>query len=169
VIEKVPDDLGTLITAAEAWLATFDAHHWRASRGEGKWTRLEVLGHLIDSAVNNHQRFVRALAQPRLDWSGYDQNAHVAVQRYADEDPALCLALWAALNRHICHVLREVTPSKAATPCSIGGAPEMTLAVLALDYVAHLEHHLRQILDGREIGYSGMPWPPTDSNREWPV
>ena len=169
MIEKMPEHLPTLITAAEVWLAILDENRWRASRGEGKWTRIEVLGHLIDSAANNHQRFVRALTQPRLDWPGYDQNAHVAVQRYADEDPALCLALWSALNRHICHVLREITPSKAATPCLIGGTPEVTLGFLVLDYVAHLEHHLKHILDEREIGHSGTARPPLDPNREWPV
>lgn len=45
----------------------------------------------------------------------------------------------------------------------------MTLSDLALDYVAHLEHHLKQLLEGRVMGYSGMPWPPADPNRQWPV
>jgi len=45
----------------------------------------------------------------------------------------------------------------------------MTLADLALDYVAHLEHHLRQLLEGWPIDYSDMPWPPADSNRQWRV
>ncbi len=135
-----------------------------------------MLGHLIDSAANNHQRFVRALAQPRLDWPGYDQEAHVAVQRFTDADPAVCIALWSAYNRHISHVMRQVMsnqslgPAKALTPCSIDGSPEMTLSDLALDYVAHLEHHLKQILDGgKAIDYSGMPWPPANPNRQWPV
>ena len=101
-----------------------------------------MLGHLIDSAANNHQRFVRALAQPRLDWPGYDQVAHVTVQSYAGADPAVCIALWTAYNRHLSHIIRQITPAKASTPCLIGGAPEMTLANLALDYVAHLENDI---------------------------
>lgn len=88
------------------------------------------------------------------------------MQRYVDADPAVCLALWAAYNRH---VIRQIAPDKASTPCAIDGAPEMTLSDLALDYVAHLEHHLKQLLEGQSLGYSGMPWPPTDPNRQWPV
>ncbi len=169
MLDQMPDHLLRLIPQAEVALASFTEIHWHAARGEGKWTRLQLLGHLIDSAANNHQRFVRALAQPRLDWPGYDQTAHVAVQRYADADPALCLALWAAYNRHIGHVIRQITPDRASTPCAIEGAPEITLSDLALDYVAHLEHHLKQLLEGQAFGYSGMPWPPSDPRSTWPT
>jgi hypothetical protein len=169
MLDQLPDHLLRLIAQADAAFASFNAGHWYASRGEGKWTPLQVLGHLIDSAANNHQRFVRALAQPRLNWPGYDQMAHVTVQSYAGADPAVCLALWTAYNRHISHVIRQITPAEASTPCSIDGAPEMMLSDLALDYVAHLEHHLKQLLEGRIVGYSGLPWPPADPNRQWPV
>ncbi len=165
MLDQLPDHLHRLIAQAEPAMASFPATHWLAARGEGKWTRIQLLGHLIDSAANNHQRFVRALAQPRLDWPGYDQTAHVAVQRYAEADPAVCLALWAAYNRHVGHVIRQITPDQASTPCAIAGGPEMSLSDLALDYVAHLEHHLKQLLEGQALGYSGMPWPP----RQWPV
>jgi hypothetical protein len=169
MLDQLPDHLLRLVAQAEAAFDSFNAQHWYASRGDGKWTHLQLLGHLIDSAANNHQRFVRALAQPRLDWPGYDQIAHVAVQSYAGADPAVCIALWTAYNRHLSHVIRQITPAKTSTPCSIDGAPEMTLSDLALDYVAHLEHHLKQLLEGQVLGYSGMPWPAADPNRQWPV
>jgi hypothetical protein len=165
----MPDHLLRLIAQAEAAFASLDAQHWNASRGAGKWTHLQLLGHLIDSAANNHQRFVRALAQPRLDWPGYDQVAHVAVQDYTGSNPAVCLSLWTSYNRHISHVIRQITPDQASTLCSIDSAPEMTLSDLVLDYVAHLEHHLRQLLEGRVVSYSGRPWPPDDPSRQWPV
>jgi len=146
-MNQMPDHLLRLIAQAEPAFASFDAEHWHASRGEGKWTRVQLLGHLIDSAANNHQRFVRALAQPRLDWPGYDQVAHVSVQNYIGADPAVCVALWSAYNRHISYLIRQITPAKASTPCVIDAAPEMTLSDLVLDYVAHQEHHLRQLLE----------------------
>jgi DinB superfamily len=170
MLNQMPGHLLQLVAQAEDSFASFE--NWSASRGEGKWTRLQLLGHLIDSAANNHQRFVRALAQPRLDWPGYDQIAHVAVQNYAGADPAISVALWAAYNRHLAHVIGQIAPAgKESTPCAIDGAPAMTLTDLVLDYVAHLEHHLKQLLEGRElkITYSGMPWPPADPNRQWPV
>lgn len=169
MLHQLPDHLLRLIQQAEAVLAHADPADWTSARGEGKWTRLELLGHLIDSAANNHQRFVRALAQPRLDWPGYDQVAHVEVQAYRTADPAVCLALWAAYNRHLSHVLRQIGPQTADVLCVIDGAPAMSLADLALDYVAHLEHHLKQLLEGHAVAYSGMPWPPADANRQWPV
>lgn len=169
MLDQMPDHLLRLVAQSEPVFASFDANLWHASRGEGKWTRLELLGHLIDSAANNHQRFVRALAQPRLDWPGYDQVAHVTVQDYAAADPAICLALWTAYNRHISHVMRQITHAKASTLCAIDGAPAMTLSDLVLDYVAHLEHHLKQLMEDRTLSCSGMPWPPADPNRQWPV
>jgi hypothetical protein len=45
----------------------------------------------------------------------------------------------------------------------------MSLSDLVLDYVAHLEHHLRQLFAGRAFSYSGMSWPPADTNRQWPT
>ncbi len=168
-LSEMPDHLATLLSEAESAFSSFDAFRWNAPRGEGKWTSLQILGHLIDSAANNHQRFVRALAQGNLEWPGYDQIAHVTVQNYASADPALLLSLWGAYNRFLGHVMRQISPAKASTLCAIDGAPAISLADLALDYVAHLEHHLRQLLKGQSIHYSGMPWPPADSNRQWPV
>lgn len=168
-LSEMPEHLLALVAQAEPAFASFDATKWNLSRGEGKWTRRQLLGHLIDSAANNHQRFVRALAQNTLEWPGYDQIAHVAVQNYAAAEPALLLSLWAFYNRFLGHVMGQISPAKASTLCAIDGAPAMSLADLALDYVAHLEHHLKQLLEGQSIKYSGMPWPPADPNRQWPV
>jgi hypothetical protein len=48
-----------------------------------RWSKKEILGHLIDSAANNHQRFVRAQGTPRLEFPGYEQEFWVATQAYA--------------------------------------------------------------------------------------
>ena len=86
MLSQMPDNLLSLVSQAEPAFSSFDATKWNASRGEGKWTRLQLLGHLIDSAANNHQRFVRALAEKSLEWPGYDQIAHVICQNYAMAD-----------------------------------------------------------------------------------
>ena len=111
----------------------------------GGWSRKEILGHLIDSASNNHQRFVRAQLQDELRWPGYDQSGCVRVQRYQDARWNDLVSFWAAYNRFIAHVLAAVQQEKLATPCWIGEYPLMTLAELAADYLKHLEHHLDQI------------------------
>jgi len=112
---------------------------------EGGWSRKEVLGHLIDSASNNHQRFVRAQLQDELRWPGYDQAGCVRVQRFQDARWSDLLEFWAAYNRFLARVLAAVPEEKRATPCWIGDYPRMTLEELAADYVTHLEHHLDQI------------------------
>ena len=111
----------------------------------GGWSRKQILGHLIDSASNNHQRFVRAMLQDELRWPGYDQSGCVRVQRYQDARWTDLLGMWSAYNRFLAHVLAGVPEGKRSTPCWIGEYPRMTLEELAADYLTHLEHHLDQI------------------------
>src|SRR5947209_11752003 len=82
--------------------------------GPDRWSRKEILGHLIDSAGNNHQRFVRAQLAPRLDFPEYDQNLWVGAQSYATEPWTDLVDLWAALNRHLLHMLKAM-PDSALT------------------------------------------------------
>ena len=111
----------------------------------GGWSRKEILGHLIDSASNNHQRFVRAMLQDELRWPGYDQAGNVRIERFQEARWRDLVAFWAAYNRFLSHVLAGIPESKLSTPCWIGEYPVMTLEELAVDYLRHLEHHLDQI------------------------
>jgi DinB family protein len=123
----------------------------------GKWSPREVIGHLIDSASNNHQRFVRAPFQNDLVLAGYDQDAWVTLQKYQDERWADLVHLWRAFNLHLAHVM-EVVPSSVRQRAhgrhnlhEINWKPipadrPATLDDLMADYVEHLKHHLRQIL-----------------------
>src|SRR5207302_10752544 len=79
--------------------------------GPDRWSKKEILGHLIDSAGNNHQRFVRAQLVPHLDFPEYDQDRWVAAQSYATQSWTELIDLWAALNRHILHVLKAMPES----------------------------------------------------------
>ena len=111
----------------------------------GGWSRKQVIGHLIDSASNNHQRFVRALLQDELAWPGYDQEGCVQAQRYQQAGWAELVEFWSGYNRFLAHVLAGVPESKRATICRIGDNAPMTLEELAADYLRHMEHHLEQI------------------------
>ena len=111
----------------------------------GGWSRKEILGHLIDSASNNHQRFVRASLQQSLEFSGYDQNGCVRVQAPNDADWNVLVSLWAAYNRYIAHVIARIPATKLETSCRIGSGEPVTLRFLTEDYVRHLVHHLEQI------------------------
>jgi hypothetical protein len=119
----------------------------------GKWSPSEVLGHLVDSASNNHQRFVRTQLQEGFLSPGYQQDEWVSAQAYAAEPWADLVALWAALNTHLAHVVRHMPPAAMGRFCTIvspGGErnPPVTLEALVEDYIRHLEHHLEQIKTG---------------------
>jgi hypothetical protein len=111
----------------------------------GGWSRKQIIGHLIDSASNNHQRFVRAALQDSLDFPGYDQGGCVRVQAVQDADWQLLVKLWAAYNRYLAHVIACLPASKLETACRIGSSAAVTLGFLATDYVTHLNHHLSQL------------------------
>ena len=129
-----------------------------AHRSEpGKWSPREVIGHLVDSASNNHQRFVRAQFQDNLIFPGYSQEDWVRVQHYNDAPWKELVALWQSYNLQLVRVM-------AAVPEEIRNRKHMqhnfhqigwqiipegepaTLGFLMSDYVGHLKNHLRQIL-----------------------
>jgi DinB superfamily len=122
-----------------------------------RWSPREIVGHLIDSASNNHQRFIRAQFQDELAFQGYEQEAWVRVQRYQDAPWKELVTLWQTYNLHIARVM-EAAPEQERTRergrhnlNQIGWqtVPEdkpATLDYLMSDYVGHLKNHLRQIL-----------------------
>ena len=112
----------------------------------GRWSKKEILGHLIDSAGNNHQRFVRAQGTPRLEFPEYEQEFWVATQAYATESWPDLVNLWLLLNRHLLHVVKAMPGEVLSHEVVIGGGPAMTLEALVAGYLGHLEHHLAQLL-----------------------
>ena len=123
----------------------------------GKWSPREIIGHLIDSASNNHQRFMRAQFQDDLIFPGYDQDVWVEVQGYQEVPFAELLAMWELYNKLLARVLRGVPEHvRSATHTrhsldrfafrTVPAHESATLAYFMCDYVDHLEHHLRQIL-----------------------
>jgi hypothetical protein len=111
----------------------------------GGWSRKQVIGHLIDSTSNNHQRFVRAVLQTSLDFPSYDQSGSVRVQAVQGADWKLLVSLWAAYNRYLAHVIAQLPASKLKTACRIGSSDAVTLEFLVTDYLTHLVHHLSQL------------------------
>lgn len=109
-----------------------------------RWSKKEILGHLIDSACNNHQRFVRAQLDGGLAFPGYDQEGWVRCQGYATADWPLLVELWAAYNRHLAVVVARLPVASRSLACRIGGE-ELSLAAIVEDYVRHLDHHLAQL------------------------
>jgi hypothetical protein len=114
--------------------------------GSGKWSRKEILGHLIDSACNNQQKFVRTMAGAHLDFVGYEQNHWVDSQNYITRDWIELIEFWRAYNLHLAHVIANTDPALLANTITVEDHGTFTLEFIMGDYVEHMIHHLLQIL-----------------------
>jgi hypothetical protein len=115
-------------------------------RINGKWSPKQILGHLIDSAANNHHRFVRAQIEKSLEMPGYTQNEWVSAQHYQQRSWGDLVTLWTSYNHHMLHLMVTAPAEHLNIPCKVAGDESGPLEFLMIDYVAHLEHHLNQIL-----------------------
>jgi hypothetical protein len=125
-------------------------------RSEEKWSPREIIGHLIDSAANNHQRFVRAQFTDELVFSGYEQEQWVEAQGYQEEPWLALIQLWQSYNQHLLHVVRRA-PEETRTKLrykhnlhqiasdTITADQPVTLEFFMRDYLEHMQKHLSQI------------------------
>lgn len=138
--------LKTLDTALPLLRRISDAEASSKPRPE-KWSKKEILGHLIDSASNNQHKFVRTQqVDNHLDFVGYAQNFWVEAQAYNDREWSEIIALWEQFNRHLAHIIDCCPTEKSEHTISIDGSQPFTLQFIMADYVEHLKHHLKQIL-----------------------
>jgi hypothetical protein len=116
-----------------------------------KWSKKEILGHLIDSANNNQQKFVRMMRQAHLDFVGYEQNHWVAAQQYQSADWSKMLHFWKFINLHLAHLIENVAITDLKNTISINGEGPFSLEFIMKDYNEHLKHHLHQLLPEANI------------------
>lgn len=143
--DTTADRLIKTVDSAAAWLTELDEATIRHRPSPDRWSIAEVIGHLIDSASNNHQRFIRAQEGEELVFPKYDQNVWAVKNNYHESDWAGLVALWRHYNHHLAHVIRSIPDGQLATPCRIGPSEPCTLEFLVTDYLDHLQHHLNKI------------------------
>jgi hypothetical protein len=115
------------------------------------WSKKEELGHLIDSAANNHVRFVRATIEPEFRGPGYQQDAWVRLHGYQEMAWTDIVDFWRHYNDFLVGLVRRIPEGKLRTPCVVGGTAPVTLEFLIEDYVLHMQHHLDHILERETI------------------
>ena len=111
----------------------------------GKWSKKEILGHLIDSAANNHQRFIRIQSEnePVIF---YNQNDWVDLSKYNEIATEQLVATWKHYNLHLAAIAKAI-PGENLTLNGVGrDGQKQTLKWYFDDYVAHMEHHLHQLV-----------------------
>ena len=114
-------------------------------RAPNAWSTKEELGHLLDSAANNHQRIVRTQLEEKPAMPNYDGDEWVALHRYQQRDWHSLIVLWTALNRQLLAAAEAVPESAWARTCTIGDSQPLTLKFVFDDYLDHMLGHLRHI------------------------
>lgn len=148
VATKIASALEAVVESAGRRLQETSPEAIDPTRPSGAWSARQILGHLIDSAANNHHRFVRIQQAESLEFPAYDQRAWVACQHYEDRDWAELVSLWTAYNRHLVHVLRAMPDEQLAKPCRVvanDASEPQALGEVARSYVEHMRHHLAQL------------------------
>ena len=144
-MKTLSDKLLETVEAAEPALqAIRDADAGRPALGGG-WSRKQLLGHLIDSASNNHQRFVRAALVGDLSFPNYDTDGWAEFEDVREAPWGTLVVLWASYNRFLAHLIARLPADRLDAVLRIGTNEPLTLRAVAEGYVDHLRHHLRQI------------------------
>lgn len=150
------DDFRNTIVNATARLRNIPEKQSGQKNSPDDWSAKETIGHLIDSAANNHQRFVRAQFTDDLVFSGYEQDQWVSSQKYQDESWSEVIKLWSSYNLHLVHIASAIPENVLTRPRSRHSLDQIafnlvdkndpaTLEYLIRDYLDHLRHHLNQI------------------------
>jgi hypothetical protein len=155
-MEDLLSDFRQTIETASLRLLHISEEQSATPKAQGKWSPKQIIGHLIDSASNNHQRFVRAQFTDDLVFPSYQQEEWVRAQRYDQEPWEQLVQLWKHYNKHLLHLM-SVVPEEVRTRLrdkhnlaqtawqTVENRP-VTLEYIMRDYVEHLKNHVRQIL-----------------------
>lgn len=134
-----------LCTTIPERLKALSVEDWNYRSAPGKWSRQQVLGHLIDSAANNHHRFVRGQFE-EIIVAPYDQHGWNNGNYWEEQDVDSMIELWTVYNKHLTEVAKRLPQDRLDHSFKMADGSECTLGFLVDDYVAHLEHHLRQLV-----------------------
>ena len=162
VVSNPEEDLGgfliSLVENIREELTGLDEEYVSQKGSPDQWSRKEILGHLIDSACNNHRRFVLFSNQQHLHFDGYHQEDWVNAQNYDDANWIDLVDLWYAYNVHIGRVIRQMPKSKLKEETldhnfdkiafrRVSHGQPSSMQYFIKDYILHLQHHIDQIND----------------------
>ena len=136
--------LRTLLTVLPGRLKTIVPES-AAAKSDAGWSVREELGHLVDSAANNHQRIVRAQVEENPAMPGYDGEKWVALHAYQQRDWNEVIVMWEQLNRLLLAAAEAVPDEGWSRTCTIAGSKPLTLQFVLEDYMNHMREHLRHM------------------------
>lgn len=150
VMKHISNELKELIEFYSSPLHAIDEEKLSFKSSPVKWSKKEILGHLIDSALSNSRRFIVAQYEdnPHIV---YAQEYWVQASGYQQYEGAALIQLWVLINKHICRILENIPGHLSGRTCMTQDLH--TIEWLAEDYVRHLKHHMHVILDVEAMTY----------------
>jgi hypothetical protein len=155
---EIAEDLLARINHDLPFLRSMTPERAAAKPADGGWSPKEELGHLIDSATNNHQRFVRALVQGEFRGDGYAQDEWVKVSHYQAMEWNQIVDVWHSYNTLLAHLIQHIPDSRSNARVVIAWDGPKPLGFIVEDYVIHMQHHVDHLLARDEI----TPYPPLE-------
>jgi hypothetical protein len=143
-------ELNSIVAEYSKKISALPEQHFSEKSFAAKWSKKEVLGHLIDSGQNNLRRFITGQYESSPPRIFYDQDFWVKANDYEHKKSKDVIALWRLVNDQICSVLHSMPPGHFSMLVDVGRieSKKLSLQFLAEDYVKHMKHHLNQILPG---------------------
>lgn len=145
MVEKAISRLNFIIDKVPNILTQISEEKMSEKPSPNKWSRKEILGHLVDSATNNHQRFIRGQFEDVPEIS-YDQNKWNEYSFYQQIDSKQIISFWTIYNKQLIEIIKRIPIENLRREIKFG-ENLLTIEFLIVDYVEHLEHHLKQIID----------------------
>lgn len=149
-LKKVVDRLQEHINTVPSKFLKYPEGELRRKPAPDKWSKKELLGHLIDSATNNHQRFIKAQFQKEpFILEPYEQEEWNRIQKYNEIDTKFLVEFWRMYNLHIVQLISNFPEEKLKIKCKSTDERETAenILLLIIDYADHMDHHLRQIFN----------------------
>jgi hypothetical protein len=149
-MQTTVNELRSILQEYERKIASIPEHEFSAKPLPHKWSKKEVLGHLIDSAQNNLRRFITGQYESAPPKITYDQDFWVRANNYQSAEKDDVIRLWKLINERIGAVLLAMPTDHYSYSCNTGKETVQlrSLVWLAEDYVKHMKHHLNQIIPG---------------------
>lgn len=139
------DRFSALMSTLPEKLKVIPESEFNHTPAPGKWSKKEILGHLIDSAANNHQRFIRVQYES-VPFIVYDPDQWNLLNGYSNLEKDFVIDFWTLYNQHLLGIITTIPSDKLVLECNTGDTENHTLEWLILDYLNHMEYHLKQIL-----------------------
>ncbi|HTQ66218.1 MAG TPA: DinB family protein [Puia sp.] len=151
-MKQIIEKLEKIIAEYSVRLRAIDDDIYAYKPQPEKWSKKEILGHLVDSAQNNLRRFIVSQYE-EPSYIVYNQDKWVTISNYQQYQIRDLIELWILLNKHICIILANTPTEMAMRECITNNQQPHTIEWLAGDYIKHLLHHLHQVLELEEVDY----------------